>query len=46
MKATVERFGIRKETNRTFLFDKEQPKKSIFSYGSVRHNVHSKELAE
>ena len=30
MKAKCERFGLRSESNRTFLFDKEQPAKSIF----------------
>lgn len=35
-----------KFSKQTFLVDKEQPKKSIWSIGAVRHNVHSKELAE
>jgi len=46
MMATVEKFGLRNETNRTFLFDKSQPQKSVFAYGQIRHNVHSKEAAE
>ncbi len=46
MKATAVLFGLRAEENRTFLTDKKQPEKSIFNYGHVRHNVHSKELAE
>lgn len=45
MKGRVEKFGLREESNRTFLTDKQQPGKSIFSIGSVRHNVHSKAMA-
>ena len=37
---------LREESNRTFLLDKNQPQKSIWSIGSIRHNVHSKELAD
>ena len=37
--------GIRKETNRTFLVEKSQPKRSVFSIGSTRHNVASIEDA-
>ena len=33
--------GIRKENNRTFLVEKSQPKRSVFSIGSTRHNVAS-----
>lgn len=33
-------FGIlKKEANRTFLAEKDQPKKSVFSLGGMRHNV-------
>jgi hypothetical protein len=33
-------FGVlKKEANRTFLAEKDQPKKSIFELGSFRHNV-------
>jgi hypothetical protein len=38
--------NLRQENNRLFLMDREQPKKSVFSFGDFRHNVHSKELAE
>jgi len=34
---------VREEANRTLLVEKNQPKRSIFSIGDVRHNVHSKE---
>lgn len=46
MKGTVEKFGLREESNRTFLIDKQQQTKSVFSIGSVRHNVHSKQMAD
>jgi hypothetical protein len=46
MKGTVEKFGLREESNRTFLVDKNPPQKSIFNIGHVRHNVHSKAMAE
>lgn len=39
-------FNLRGENKRTFLCEKEQPKKSVWSFGDYRHNVHSKELAE
>lgn len=33
-------FGcLRQEANRTYLAEKEQPQKSIFSLGAFRHNV-------
>lgn len=33
-------FGIlRKENNRTYLVEKDQPKRSVFETGSMRHNV-------
>ena len=38
--------GVRRETNRTFLMEKQQPMKSIFEIGAIRHNVHSKSLAQ
>lgn len=40
-------FGlIKKEANRTFLAEKEQPKKSVFCVGAFRHNVPFAELAK
>ena len=38
--------NLKKEQNRTYLVDKEQPKKSIWSIGAVRHNVHTNEDAQ
>jgi len=38
--------NLRAEQKRTYLFDKEQPKKSIWSIGDVRHNVHTSEDAQ
>lgn len=38
--------GLRQENNRTFLTDKEQPKKSIFSIGNFRHNVPFKDQVD
>lgn len=35
--------NLRNESFRTFLMDREQPGKSVFSYGDMRHNVHSEE---
>lgn len=46
MATRVEKFGIRDETNRTFLVDKVAPKKSVFNIGTIRHNVHSKAMAD
>mmetsp|Transcript_39228 Transcript_39228/g.28969 ORF Transcript_39228/g.28969 Transcript_39228/m.28969 type:complete len:97 (+) Transcript_39228:787-1077(+) len=45
MKGYLERFGTRAEHNRLFLFDKEQPQKSVFNFQHFRHDVHSKEDA-
>jgi hypothetical protein len=40
-------FGIlKKEANRTFLAEKDQPKKSIFSLGAFRHNVPFADMAK
>ena len=36
--------GPRKETNRTFLVEKQQPSRSVWDIGSMRHDLHSKEL--
>lgn len=38
--------NLRAEQKRTYLVDKEQPKKSIWSIGDVRHNVHTAEQAQ
>ena len=37
---------VRDEANRTFLVEKDQPKRSIFNLGAFRHNVHSTELKD
>ena len=36
---------LRKENNRTYLVEKEQPKRSVFEAGSMRHNVAFGEIA-
>lgn len=46
LKPTSVKHGVRKEANRTFLVDKQQPIRSIFAGGSMRHNVHTKEAAD
>lgn len=46
MKPSAAIVGVRAEKNRTILIDKDQPKRSIYDLGSVRHNVHSKEEAQ
>ena len=38
--------NLRAEQKRTFLVDKTQPEKSIWSIGAVRHNVHTSEQAQ
>ena len=38
--------NLRQENNRMFLCEKDQPQKSVWSFGDFRHNVHSKELAK
>ena len=38
--------NLRAEKNRTYLVDKQQPQKSIFSIGDVRHNVETSEQAQ
>ena len=43
---TSVKHGVRKETNRTFLVDKQQPVRSVFACGNMRHNVHTKEAAD
>lgn len=46
MKPAIQQVGIIKETNRTFLVDKDQAKKSVFNLGHYRHNVHSRDAKE
>ena len=36
--------GVREESNRLFLVEKNQPQRSMFSIGSMRHNVQSVEM--
>jgi hypothetical protein len=36
---------LRQENNRTYLVEKEQPKRSVFEGGSMRHNVAFGEIA-
>mmetsp|Transcript_6072 Transcript_6072/g.10304 ORF Transcript_6072/g.10304 Transcript_6072/m.10304 type:complete len:175 (-) Transcript_6072:32-556(-) len=36
--------GVRQENNRLFLVEKSQPQRSMFSLGSMRHNVQSVEM--
>ena len=37
--------NLRQEKKRVFLIEKEQPKKSLFSFGDFRHNVATAEEA-
>lgn len=46
MHATSVKHGVRNEVFRTFLVEKDQPKRSIFNLGGFRHNVHSVELTK
>lgn len=47
MKSTVpSTTNLRAEQNRTYLIEKQQPAKSIWSLGDFRHNVHSSEQAQ
>ena len=46
VKAAPHNVTVRNERNRTFLLDKAQPKKSVWSFGDYRHNVTTKELAD
>ena len=47
MKSTVQKgAALRQENNRTFLADREQPQKNVFSIGGFRHNVTTKEQTE
>ena len=36
---------LRQENNRTYLVEKDQPKRSVFEGGSMRHNVAFGEIA-
>ena len=38
--------GVRQESNRQFLVERQQPLRSIFDIGTTRHNVHSTEDKE
>ena len=44
LEAACVKHGVRHESNRTFLVEKSQPKKSVFELGSHRHNLPTKEL--
>lgn len=44
LEAVSVKHGVRKETNRTFLVERSQPKKSVFEIGSHRHNLPTKEI--
>jgi hypothetical protein len=47
MKSTVpSTTNLRAEQNRTYLIEKQQPPKSIWSFGDIRHNVHSEAQAK
>ncbi|CDW91057.1 UNKNOWN [Stylonychia lemnae] len=46
LKGTIQKNGVRQENYRTFLTEKEQPQKSVFSIGGFRHNVATKEQTE
>jgi len=43
--ATINGGILRYENNRTYLVEKEQPKRSVFETGSMRHNVAFGEIA-
>ena len=43
---TSVKHGVRHETNRTFLVEKKQPRRSIFALGTMRHNVPTKAEAD
>lgn len=42
---TVKRQNVRCESNRLFLADKQEPPKSIFNLGQIRHNLLTKDDA-
>lgn len=42
---TVKRQNLRCEENRLYLADKQEPPKSIFNLGQVRHNLMTKDEA-
>jgi hypothetical protein len=46
LKKVVPDVSLRKEHKRIFLFEKDQPEKSIYSYGDFRHNVNTAEEAQ
>ena len=46
LEAATVKHGVRQEVNRTFLVEKNQPKKSVFEIGSHRHNLPTRELTD
>ena len=46
LKGAIQLSGLRAEQNRTFLTEKQQPQKGVFTIGAFRHNVTFKEQVQ